>query len=112
MPYTRITAALLVALALGAAIHAGQPAIVTIQLKRQGTKQPVANASVELCPMDSDKWVKLVSDKHGRVVRAGLRPGMYQMRIECEGYRPLIIKGIELKDNDKRALDFDLPPAN
>jgi hypothetical protein len=101
---------LLVLLAASVSL-AQQPALVSIRLQVEGTRAPIANAVLELTSTDSARVVKLTTDRQGRAVRGGIRPGVYSLRVECAGYRPLYISGLELKTNDRRELVLELPPA-
>jgi hypothetical protein len=107
----RICAALVVIGALTAAGFAQQPAFLSVRLRSEGKKSPVANATLELSAKDTANVVKLTSDDKGRATRAGLRPGMYRLRVACSGYRSVQIDGLELKSNDRREIVLELAPT-
>ena len=86
------------------------PAVVNGQVQVKSSKEPVEGAVIKLFMDGSDKTISMKSDKKGNFVKVGVRPGNYRALVECAGYHPLTVNGIELKNNDKFRIVLPLTP--
>jgi len=57
---------------------------------------PVADASVSIMPEGGGATLEQLPPRDGRFSFRALVPGRYEVRVEAVGYRPLVIRGIEL----------------
>ena len=100
----------IVCIAASVPAYGQQTAVISVKLESTRKKSPVVGATLRLSATHSDKVFTMTSGKDGRAVRVGIRSGTYQLEIECDGYTPLHVGGIEIKDNDRLQLTFPLEP--
>lgn len=74
-------------------------AVLDGRLEVNGADKPVAGAVVEIVHTETNKSYTLTSDKKGRFVKPGLRPGLYKAVITADGYQSLAVSGIMIRDS-------------
>ena len=57
---------------------------------------PVSDASVSIMPQGGGGTLEQFPPRDGRFSFRALMPGLYEVRVEAVGYRPLVIQGIDL----------------
>lgn len=87
--------------ALPLSVDAQSPGILTGRVTVEGTRNPVAGATITLQRIDSRRKLTLVTDDHGRFSHVGVRPGVYTVVVECTGYAPVEILGVDIRTDDK-----------
>ena len=86
-------------------------AVLDGRLETPDDRKPVAGAVVEFFSEESNRSFTVKTDKKGRFVRQGMRPGVYRAVIKCEGYHSLNVKGINIKPSAITKLILELQPA-
>lgn len=69
---------------------------------------PVADASVSLTPSGGGGVLEQFPPRNGQFSFRALMPGMYVVRVEAVGYRPLVIQGVEVSPGRTAVVPVDL----
>ena len=78
----------------------------------EGARTPVAGATITLERFNSERTMTLVADDRGRFTHVGIRPGFYTVVVECDGYAPVELRGVEVRSGDRVRLSIEATPAN
>lgn len=78
---------------------------------RDSSGHPVAGASVRLQLTDDGQALSALSDSAGSYRFAGLREGIYELRVEMAGYSPSNFGPCVLGAQETKALDLTIEPA-
>lgn len=113
-PASPILASLKVLLALGGVFVSSMP--LSAQLLTRGDLQgtvmsggvPVADASVSVTPSGGGGILEQFPPRDGRFSFRALMPGMYVVRVEAVGYRPLVVQGVEISPGRTAVVPVDL----
>lgn len=100
----RLLPILLVACPVAAQINTGT--IVGTVRDAQGAVVPGADVTVTLTSLGSS--LRLSTNEAGVFQAAGLRPGVYQVRAETEGFKAAVRDGIELAIQERLEISFTL----
>lgn len=87
------------------------PGIIDGQIDIAGDRGPLQNVSVKLVGEESNFVAKLTSDKKGRFAKLGIRPGLYRATLECEGYVPVVVVGMNVLNNGKIKINVKMVPS-
>lgn len=92
-------------------VSAQTPGVLLGTVVVEGSRKPVASARITLQRVDGPRKMALVSDAQGRFAHVGVRPGFYTVIVECDGYAPVEVLGVEIRTNDKVRLAIDATPS-
>ena len=105
-------AILLTLLVAPIAASAQHVSILDGRLEVNGADRPVAGAIIELVHTETDRSYTLTTDKKGRFVKPGLRPGLYTAVIKAEGFHSLAVSGITIRDSEICRVVLQMKPSN
>src|SRR5882757_2097187 len=69
----------------------------------------VANASVKIESLGTGATVSLLTDTSGLYSQPGLKAGAYAISASAAGFKTVSKTGVEVRIQDRIAVDFDLP---
>ena len=89
---------------------AQHPSTLEGRLEVRGKDKMVANAVIHITHADSNRTYTITSDKKGHFIKPGLRSGMYNAVINCDGYEPLNVQGINIGTQEIVRIVLKLTP--
>jgi hypothetical protein len=102
---------LLIALVLTGAVSpaAAQETTGTIQgLVTDQTGGVLPGATVIVRHVETGRTNEFVTNSQGRYLAASLQPGTYELTINMTGFQPFVVRGIELRVNDRQEINGKL----
>jgi hypothetical protein len=76
----------------------------------RGGGLPVADASVSIMPQGGGGTLEQFPPRDGSFSFRALMPGLYEVRVEAVGYRPLVIRGVDLAPGRTALVPVELTP--
>jgi hypothetical protein len=89
---------------------AQETGLVLGRLVAAGSKSPVAKAAARLVDESSGREVRRTTDEQGRFTLVGVRPGLYRLEVERDGFAPVEVLGIEVRRAGRIRLNLELTP--